>query len=113
MHEGSYGNTYRQDGSSEDHQELWYNHQTPFKTSKKLNRDSLDTLTQNFYSCLTPIQSNTRNGQSSDKNGKHVRLVCPHHLGGPTDTKGESNQLGCYERSEMEERGGKICWGRK
>ena len=77
MSADSYGSTYRQEVPGDYHQELRYNQQTPLKTNRKLNRDSLDTSTQNFYRCLTPIQSNTWNGQSSEKNGKHVRFNSP------------------------------------
>ena len=73
----SYGSTYRQEAPGDYHQESRYNQQTPLKTNRKLNRNSLDTSTQNFYSCLTPIQSNTWNGQSSERNGKHVRFSSP------------------------------------
>ena len=73
----SYGSTYRQGAPGDYRQELRYNQQTPLKTNRKLNRDSLATSTQNFYRCLTPIQSNTWNGQSSERNGKHVRFSSP------------------------------------
>ena len=73
----SYGSTYRQEAQGEYRQELRYNQQTPLKTHRKLNRDCTDTSTQTFYRCLTPIQSNTWNGQSSERNGKHVRFSLP------------------------------------
>ena len=59
MSADSYGNTYRQEAPGDYHQGSRYNQQTPLKTNKKLNRDSMDTSTQNFYRCMTPIQSNT------------------------------------------------------
>ena len=77
MSADSNGNTYRQEAPGDYRLELRYNQQTPLKTNRKLNRDSLDTSTQNFYRCLTPIQSNTWNGQSSERNGKHVRFSSP------------------------------------
>ena len=77
MSADSYGSTYRQEGPGDYRQESRYNQQTPLKTNRKLNRDSLDTSIQNFYRCLTPIQSNTWNGQSSERNGKHVRFSSP------------------------------------
>ena len=56
----SYGSTYRQEVPGDYRQE-----------------SSLDTSTQNFYRYLTPIQSNIWNGQSSEKNGKHVQFSSP------------------------------------
>ena len=73
----SYGSTFRQEAPGDYRQESRYNQQTPRRTNRKLNRDSLDTSTQNFYRYLTPIQSNMWNGQSSEKNGKHVRFSSP------------------------------------
>ena len=72
-----YGNTYRQKARDDYRQESRYNQQTPLQTNRKLNRDSIDTSTQNFYRCLTPIQLNTWNGQSSERNGKHVWFSLP------------------------------------
>ena len=77
MSADSYGNTYRQEAPGDYRQESRYNQQTPLKTNRKLNTESLDTSTQNFYRCLTPIQSNTWNSQSSEKNGKHVQFSSP------------------------------------
>ena len=77
MSADSYRSTYRQEARDGYRQKSRYNQQTPLKTNKKLNRDSLDTSTQNFYRCLTPIQSNTWNGQSSERNGKHVQFSSP------------------------------------
>ena len=56
----SYGSTYRQEVPGDYRQE-----------------SSLDTSTQNFYRYLTLIQSNIWNGQSSEKNGKHVQFSSP------------------------------------
>ena len=71
------GNTYKQEAPGDYRQESRYNQQTPLKTNRKLNRDSLNTSTQNFYRCLTPIQSNMWNSQSSERNRKHVRFSSP------------------------------------
>ena len=73
----SYGSTYRQEAPDNYRQESRYNQQTPLKTNRKLNRDRTDTSTQNFYRCQTPIQSNTWNGQNSERNAKHVRFSSP------------------------------------
>ena len=77
MSADSYGSIYRQETPGDYRQESRYNQQTPLKTNRKRNRNSLDTSTQNFYRCLTPIQSNTWNGQSSEKNRKHVQFSSP------------------------------------
>ena len=77
MFANSYWTTYRHEVPGDYRQESRYNQQTPLKTNRKLNKDSLDTSTQNFYRCLTLIQSNTCNGQSSERNGKHVRFSSP------------------------------------
>ena len=72
-----YGSTFRQHAPGDYHQESMYHQQTPLKTSRKLNRDSTDTSTQNVYRCLIPIQSNKWNGQSSEKNGKYIWFSSP------------------------------------
>ena len=77
MSADSYGSTFRQEAPGDYRQESRYNQQTLLKTNRKLNRDSLDTSTQNFYRCLTPIQLNRWNGQSSETNGNHVRFSSP------------------------------------
>ena len=70
MSADSYGSIYRQEAPGDYRQESRYNKQNPLKTNRKPNKDSLDTSTLNFYRCLTLIQSNTWNDQSSKRNGK-------------------------------------------